>query len=127
MPSGSFNDGLDSVLDNHNVYRDGSVWACRYCRRTWDFPSPIPRGDGPCVPRRWGDREPESTAGHAHPAGEGERPVWDIRLPRVYRRSDGGPTPLGRECPKCHAAPGELCIDGRKAYGTTVRPHRERG
>jgi hypothetical protein len=45
----------DAVLTNHNVYRDGSVWACRYCRRTWQFPSPVPSDTDPCVPRRWGD------------------------------------------------------------------------
>jgi len=44
------------VLDNHRVVRDGSVWACLHCKRTWPFPQPLPEPVEPCVPRRWGDR-----------------------------------------------------------------------
>lgn len=45
-----------TMLDNHRVVRDGSVWACLFCRRTWPFPAPVPADAGPCVPRRWGDQ-----------------------------------------------------------------------
>jgi len=45
----------DTVMTNHNVYRNGSVWACRFCPKTWPFPAPLPDDPGPCVPRRWGD------------------------------------------------------------------------
>lgn len=45
-----------TVLDNHRVVRDGSVWACVPCGRTWPWPASLPDDPGPCVPRRWGDR-----------------------------------------------------------------------
>lgn len=45
-----------TVLNNHHVVRDGSVWACLHCKVTWPFPTPVPSDPGPCVPRRWGDQ-----------------------------------------------------------------------
>lgn len=45
------------TMDNHNVYRDGSVWVCRYCKATWPFPAPVPSASGPCVPRQWDGTE----------------------------------------------------------------------
>lgn len=45
----------NAVLTNHNVVRDGSAWWCRFCKRTWPYPQPIPADADPCVPRRWGD------------------------------------------------------------------------
>lgn len=44
-----------TVLDSHNVVRDGSWWTCRYCKGQWPYPAPLPDAPGPCVPRRWGD------------------------------------------------------------------------
>ena len=44
-----------TVLDTHNVVRDGSWWTCRYCKGQWPYPAPLPAAPGPCVPRRWGD------------------------------------------------------------------------
>lgn len=95
-------DGADAVLDNHNVYRNGSVWACRFCSRTWPFPSPLPDSAGPCTPRRWGDSAPEMTGGLS------------------------ADDPLRRACRRCQAAPGERCCDLRRVMGVTLRPHRER-
>ena len=40
----------DAGASMHLVVRDGSVWFCRRCRRTWPYPAPVPRGDGPCCP-----------------------------------------------------------------------------
>lgn len=48
--------GAGTVLDNHRVVRDGSVWACLHCKSTWPFPAPVPDDPGPCTPRRWGDQ-----------------------------------------------------------------------
>jgi hypothetical protein len=45
-----------AVLRNHRVYRNGSFWACYFCRSAWPFGIPLPRSAGPCVPRRWGDQ-----------------------------------------------------------------------
>jgi hypothetical protein len=41
------------VMEHHTVVRDGSHWLCRFCRRTWPFPSPLPDDAGPCVQRAW--------------------------------------------------------------------------
>jgi hypothetical protein len=81
----NISDGPDAVLSNHNVFRDGSFWRCRYCPQTWPFPSPIPRDAGPCRPRRWG--------------GDHEQPK----------------DPIVRRCATCGAEPGELCFDQRRA------------
>lgn len=48
----------DTVLDNHRVVRDGSVWACTHCGKVWPAQIPVREltAPGPCVPRRWGDQ-----------------------------------------------------------------------
>ena len=48
--------GNATVIDNHRVVRDGSVWTCVHCKGTWPFPGGVPTDPGPCVPRRWGDQ-----------------------------------------------------------------------
>lgn len=47
---------VDAIMDHHIVLRDGSVWWCRYCKRTWPYPQPLPVPPTPCIPRRWGDQ-----------------------------------------------------------------------
>jgi hypothetical protein len=37
----------------HYVVRDGSVWLCERCKRTWPYPAPVPKDTAPCEPRPW--------------------------------------------------------------------------
>jgi hypothetical protein len=53
----------DEPMTNHRVDRDGSWWTCRFCRRTWPFPGPLPSETGPCVPRDWNRETPAEKAG----------------------------------------------------------------
>lgn len=48
--------GDDLVLDHHRVVRDGSVWLCSRCRRTWPWPTPVPADVEPCQRRTWGEQ-----------------------------------------------------------------------
>jgi hypothetical protein len=43
------------MLDNHRVIRDGSVWFCPRCKRTWPYPQPLPTDTEPCTPRKWSE------------------------------------------------------------------------
>lgn len=45
-----------TVMTNHRVVRNGSLWSCTFCRAAWPFPSPIPQDTTPCVLRLWGDQ-----------------------------------------------------------------------
>jgi hypothetical protein len=121
MTGRSTKDGAETVLTNHSVFRNGSFWQCRYCLRQWPFPSPLPAGSGPCVPRRWGDTEPVVTAGHAFPDPTPDPPKL---MPPEYVKS--GPSALDNPCPKCHVRPGERCVDLHRVNGLTDRPHTER-
>lgn len=114
-------DGEDAVLDNHNVQRDGSVWACRYCGTTWPFPSPLPQDPGPCRPRRWGDGIEVVDGRAAEPDNVAPK------LPLEYEPAGGSPSALIRACPRCNVPAGKRCIDlrGGGPY-ETMRPHRER-
>lgn len=40
-------------MDHHHVVRDGSVWWCKFCSRTWPYPSPVPADAETCTPRKW--------------------------------------------------------------------------
>jgi hypothetical protein len=41
------------TVDHHHVLRDGSVWLCKFCHKTWPYPSALPATAGPCTPRPW--------------------------------------------------------------------------
>jgi hypothetical protein len=94
--------------DHHVVVRDGSVWWCRFCRRTWPYPAPVP-SRSLCVPRAWG-AEPASL------------------LPKAYRPARGGPGPIDQQCaePGCGAGKGERCWDLRTRGRTGRRAPTKR-
>lgn len=90
-------DGWHAVLDHHVVIRDGSVWLCRRCRRTWPFPSPLPDDPGPCRPR-----------------------PWPVDLPKPTVRA------LTRACRTCGARPYWLCFNLSAVNKRRAVPHAER-